>query len=96
MTKPDGYPGWAAYFLGKGYTVYVIDLPPVGRSNFFSSTHYKICDMGLTSHSLSASFVETELTCSETARPGDDENFLVSSRAKFHDQWPGVSLASNL
>ncbi|KAK7511321.1 hypothetical protein IWZ03DRAFT_417747 [Phyllosticta citriasiana] len=25
LNKPDGNPGWASYFLGKGYEVYIID-----------------------------------------------------------------------
>lgn len=32
VTTPDGRPGWASYFLGQGYTVYLVDPPERGRS----------------------------------------------------------------
>ncbi|KAI0099617.1 Alpha/Beta hydrolase protein [Nemania sp. FL0031] len=32
LTKPDGNPGWASYFLSKGFECYLVDLPLRGRS----------------------------------------------------------------
>ena len=32
MGTPDGRPGWADYFLGQGYVVYLVDQPARGRS----------------------------------------------------------------
>src|SRR5215469_9414220 len=32
MGTPDGRPGWADYFVGQGYTVYMVDQPARGRS----------------------------------------------------------------
>src|SRR5207248_8872400 len=32
MGTPDGRPGWADFFVGQGYTVYMIDQPARGRS----------------------------------------------------------------
>ena len=32
LGTPDGRPGWAEYFAGEGYTVYLIDQPARGRS----------------------------------------------------------------
>lgn len=34
MTTPDGRPGWAEYFAGQGYVVYLVDQPARGRSAF--------------------------------------------------------------
>ncbi len=33
-STPDGRPGWVHYFLGKGFGVYNIDYPCMGRSGF--------------------------------------------------------------
>lgn len=32
LTKPDGKPGWADYFVSRGYHVYLVDLPYRARS----------------------------------------------------------------
>ncbi|KAH9892385.1 alpha/beta-hydrolase [Xylariomycetidae sp. FL2044] len=32
LTKPDGQPGWASYFLAQGFECYLVDLPFRGRS----------------------------------------------------------------
>ena len=32
LGTPDGRPGWAEYFAGEGYTVYLVDQPARGRS----------------------------------------------------------------
>lgn len=32
MTTPDGRPGWADFFLARGYDVYLVDQPARGRS----------------------------------------------------------------
>jgi pimeloyl-ACP methyl ester carboxylesterase len=32
LATPDGRPGWAEYFCGEGYTVYLVDQPARGRS----------------------------------------------------------------
>ncbi|KAI0205886.1 Alpha/Beta hydrolase protein [Astrocystis sublimbata] len=32
LTKPDGEPGWASYFLSQGFECYLVDLPFRGRS----------------------------------------------------------------
>jgi pimeloyl-ACP methyl ester carboxylesterase len=32
LTTPDGRPGWADYFLRRGYAVYIVDVPGRGRS----------------------------------------------------------------
>ncbi|KAI0966904.1 Alpha/Beta hydrolase protein [Xylaria arbuscula] len=32
LTKPDGSPGWASYFLSRGFECYLVDLPFRGRS----------------------------------------------------------------
>lgn len=32
LTKPDGDPGWADWFLARGYELYIVDVPFRGRS----------------------------------------------------------------
>jgi len=34
MQTPDGRPGWAYFFIKKGYTVYMVDYPARGRSPY--------------------------------------------------------------
>jgi pimeloyl-ACP methyl ester carboxylesterase len=34
LTKPDGRPGWAAFFAARGHRVYVPDWPGTGRSGY--------------------------------------------------------------
>ena len=36
---PDGRPGWATYFLRRGYAVYVVDRPGLGRSPYHSDLY---------------------------------------------------------
>lgn len=83
LQKPDGQPGWAHYFLNQGYTVYLIDIPPNGRSNKLDtllSTFHIYCT------TMSKDFMEQELTA-----PGKrPEQYIGWPRAKFHNQWPGV------
>jgi pimeloyl-ACP methyl ester carboxylesterase len=38
-TTPDGRPGWAAWFVEHGYTVYLFDQPARGRSAFHRDEH---------------------------------------------------------
>ncbi|CAM1504694.1 Fc.00g022850.m01.CDS01 [Cosmosporella sp. VM-42] len=83
-TKPDGKPGWASFFVNHGYQVFVVDLPPNGRSNFLNPEHFGIGEIGRVSQALSASFVERELT----AQPA----FRIHKRASKHKKWSGTGL----
>jgi pimeloyl-ACP methyl ester carboxylesterase len=39
LQTPDGRPGWAEFFLQQGYTVYVIDWPGHGKSNYVAPVY---------------------------------------------------------
>lgn len=76
METPDGRPGWADYFLGQGYVVYLVDQPARGRSAWHPSTNGGL-------QILSAADVERRFTASE---------FLgFWPQAKKHTQWPSES-----
>jgi len=42
MGTPDGRPGWADYFVGQGYTVYMVDQPARGRSPWLPEVDGKL------------------------------------------------------
>ncbi|KAF5021239.1 hypothetical protein F66182_6729 [Fusarium sp. NRRL 66182] len=87
-TKPDGQPGWASFFLDKGFPVYIVDLPPSGRSNFLTKSHHVHRDVGTNSHSLTAAMVEAELTA--PGKPRAPNVPLRCERSASHDKWPGT------
>ncbi|KAM0241790.1 hypothetical protein ACHAPO_001484 [Fusarium lateritium] len=87
-TKPDGQPGWASFFLKKGFQVMIVDLPPSGRSNFLTTSHYTHRDVGLNSSSLKAPAVETTLTAPGIPRAPNVP--LQYEKAAFHNKWPGT------
>ncbi|MBV9505240.1 MAG: alpha/beta fold hydrolase [Acidobacteriia bacterium] len=74
MGTPDGRPGWADYFLGEGYVVYMVDQPARGRSAWHASTNGPLTI-------LPASDVERRFTASEVNG--------TWPQAKKHTQWPG-------
>ena len=39
LRTPDDRPGWADFFLQEGYTVYVIDWPGHGKSNYVAAVY---------------------------------------------------------
>lgn len=93
MAKPDGNPGWASYFVRRGFQVYVVDLPPCGRSNFLTAAHFIHRDLSRVSHTLAASVVESELTApGKEPAHGQPLVPLRHSRAGMHSKWPGVSI----
>lgn len=82
-TKPDGKQGWAAFFINKGFTVYVVDLPACGRSIEFDQSivqwsKYASCTAKLTRDN-------AEATCTAASK------FQRWPDAHKHTQWPGVS-----
>ncbi|KAM0441174.1 hypothetical protein ACHAPT_000480 [Fusarium lateritium] len=83
-------PGWASHFLREGFQVFLVDMPPSGRSNFLTSSHYLHRDVGLKSYSISAPFVESELTAPEVVTA--DNPRIKYDYAVFHDKWPGTGL----
>ncbi len=73
LGTPDGRMGWADYFLGQGYVVYLVDQPARGRSAWHPS------DGPL--QILSAPEIERRFTATEVGG--------TWPQAKLHTQWPG-------
>jgi pimeloyl-ACP methyl ester carboxylesterase len=74
---PDGRPGWAQYFLGQGYAVYVMDQPGRGRSG------YHVDAYGPLSRN-SAERTQQQFTAPERA--------MRWPQARLHTQWPGAGV----
>ncbi|KAM0455322.1 hypothetical protein ACHAO4_004204 [Trichoderma viride] len=88
LAKPDGTPSWAAFFLNKGYNVFVVDLPGVGKSSFLNDNDYQVPGVPRTVRRLTADLVEQEFTASEKC-PLPDGSFAWAT-ASEHNQWPGT------
>jgi pimeloyl-ACP methyl ester carboxylesterase len=71
---PDGRPGWADYFLNKGYVVYLVDQPARGRSAWRPSINGPL-------QTVPVGDVELRFTA--------PEKFGAWPQAKAHTQWPG-------
>ncbi len=76
INTPDGRPGWADFFLGQGYLVYLVDQPARGRSAWHASTNGPL-------QIFSAAEVERRFTASEVGG--------YWPQAKKHTQWPSDS-----
>ncbi|KAH7092359.1 Alpha/Beta hydrolase protein [Paraphoma chrysanthemicola] len=74
LETPDGRPGWASFFLGAGYVIYLSDQPMRGRSAWNPSIGSMFA--------FSISAVESSFT--------DTENQGFWPQAKLHTQWPGT------
>jgi pimeloyl-ACP methyl ester carboxylesterase len=85
----DGSQSWAAYFLKKGYNVFVVDLPGVGKSSFLNENDYQVPGVPRSVRKLTGELVEQEFTASEK-HPLPDGSLAWAS-ADRHSQWPGVS-----
>ena len=70
---PDGRPGWAQYFVERGYAVYVVDQPARGRSHHLEANGPLI--------RFSAAQLEQRFTA--------HEKFNLWPQARLHTQWPG-------
>jgi pimeloyl-ACP methyl ester carboxylesterase len=75
MGTPDGRPGWAGYFVGQGYTVYMVDQPARGRSPWLPDVDGKLA-------TFTAEAIESRFTAPEV--------FNLWPQAKLHSQWPGT------
>ncbi|KAI0853248.1 alpha/beta-hydrolase [Daldinia vernicosa] len=74
LTKPDGQPGWASYFLSRGFECYLVDLPFCGRSPWHPSNGTMIAHP--------AEAIQTMFTaCKDLGK---------WPQAKLHTQWPGT------
>jgi pimeloyl-ACP methyl ester carboxylesterase len=75
IATPDGRPGWADYFLGRGYLVYLVDQPARGRSAWQASVNGPLGGVPPTAT------VEQRFTAPEVGGNWP--------QAKRHTQWPG-------
>src|SRR5438045_7117282 len=75
MGTPDGRKGWADYFVGQGYTVYMVEQPARGRSPWLPEVDGKL-----------ATFTAEQIESRFTAPPA----FTPRPQAKLHSQWPGT------
>ncbi|AMR82314.1 hypothetical protein A2G96_22105 [Cupriavidus nantongensis] len=75
ITTPDGRPGWASYFLDRGYDVYLVDQPARGRSAWHP---------GLDGTLTKFSAPKIEMLFTDSAARGN------WPQAKLHTQWPGT------
>jgi pimeloyl-ACP methyl ester carboxylesterase len=80
LGTPDGRPGWATWFVSRGWPVYVVDQPGKGRSGYFPGSY------GAQEHDPGRKQVIERFTASETIAP------LPWPEAKLHTQWPGTGL----
>ncbi|KAK5992508.1 putative secreted lipase [Cladobotryum mycophilum] len=84
ITKPDGKPGWATFFLNQGYTLYIPDLPYIGRSNYITPSLLQSVDLADQVQYMSAQVIERELTGPAKFEP---RGWV---RAALHDKFPGT------
>ncbi|KAH8832527.1 Alpha/Beta hydrolase protein [Flagelloscypha sp. PMI_526] len=74
LNTPDGREGWADYFLGAGYEVYIVDQPSRGRSPWQQTVDGQQA-------SFNSFVVESRFTA--TAKYG------LWPNSTLHNQWPG-------
>lgn len=82
LNKPDNGTGWASYFLNQGFEVFIVDEWSVGRSGPESTAYTSTDGAG-------ASYQLAELAFSAP------QLYNKYYQAKFHTQWPGVSVLMN-
>ncbi|KAM0669797.1 hypothetical protein ACQRIU_000192 [Beauveria bassiana] len=83
LTKPDGDPGWASYFVGKGFRVYLVDLPGTGKSNNLTKKEIE----GVEIRSIKGSQIEREFTAPEVFNHIADPRWPTVQK---HNKWPGT------
>ncbi|CAF2614042.1 unnamed protein product [Rotaria sp. Silwood2] len=76
LNTPDGRPGWASYFLEKGYELYIIDQPARGRSIWLPNS-------GIAVKTYSAEMMEERFTATNF--------YQLWPQAVLHTQWPGTN-----
>jgi pimeloyl-ACP methyl ester carboxylesterase len=74
-TTPDGRPGWAQFFLKRGYAVYVIDQAARGRSPYSPEVYGEMSAQPL-------GYVVQKFTAQEKEK--------LWPQAALHMQWPGT------
>ncbi|KAJ8086162.1 hypothetical protein PM082_004984 [Marasmius tenuissimus] len=80
LNTPDGRAGWADYFLGGGYEVYLVDQPSRGRSAWQA-------EIDGPQKVFNTSYIESHFTA--------PERYHLWPQAKLHTQWPGDGVAGD-
>jgi len=80
LGTPDGRPGWAQYFLQRGYAVYVVDQPARARSGYFTEVY------GPTRRP------NTDAMSKRFTAPARAQEYPQAQR---HTQWPGAGVAGD-
>ncbi len=78
QSTPDGRPGWADYFIGHGWPVYVVDQPGRAKSPYVDAVY------GALGSSPAVTQAENVWSASEKASPA-----VQWPQATLHTQWPG-------
>ncbi len=78
QSTPDGRPGWADYFVRRGWPVYVVDQPGRAKSPYVDAVY------GALGSSPAVSQAENLWSASEKAPPA-----VQWPQANLHTQWPG-------
>ncbi len=77
LGTPDGRPGWAAFLVSHGWSVYVIDQPGRGKSGYFPNAY------GPQAANPGPTTGQRMFTAPELTSP------LQWPQAALHTQWPG-------
>jgi pimeloyl-ACP methyl ester carboxylesterase len=77
LGTPDGRPGWATFFLGHGWPVYVIDQPGKGKAGYSTETYGPLTDVPSRDHTI------RQFSAPESLKS------LPWPQAARHTQWPG-------
>ncbi|KAL0063080.1 hypothetical protein AAF712_009987 [Marasmius tenuissimus] len=80
LNTPDGRAGWADYFLGGGYEVYLVDQPSRGRSAWQA-------EIDGPQKVFNTSYIESHFTA--------PERYHLWPQAELHTQWPGDGVAGD-
>ncbi|KAL0580896.1 hypothetical protein V5O48_001089 [Marasmius crinis-equi] len=80
LNTPDGRPGWADYFLSKGYEVYLVDQPSRGRSAWQQNIDGPQSTFNTT-------YIESHFTA--------PERYHLWPQADLHTQWPGEGISGD-
>ncbi len=78
QSTPDGRPGWADYFIGHGWPVYVVDQPGRAKSPYVDAVY------GALGSPPAVTQAENLWSASEKASPA-----VQWPQATLHTQWPG-------
>ncbi|OAA40643.1 hypothetical protein NOR_05731 [Metarhizium rileyi] len=84
--KPDGGRGWVYFFLARGFTVYVVDMPACGRSQQLYRSVVRWSQFTNDVEYITPGRVEANLTGISKCHP------VRWPAARTHSQWPGTGM----